>query len=277
MAVYVNEVDDLPRSVAVSLENARLTRVLTLAAEPGEQQLFFALNDSRLSLADLLRVDRVATALREQDDLQAAVTGYADGAGDAATENGRDSNRRLARERADRVATWLADHADAGDRVANHGGQVQVPPPGEDGRHWRRVDLTLEQRPEPAPTPRRTPKRRRLRRSRPPPATAQPSPKEIKTMKRIRFDRAPARAGITLALAGVLAACGGSGGGGGGGGSTPAAVAETAATPCRARSPKCPRHLRQRGNRGPAGAGFRLRQHRGHDRRRAVAVRHAGR
>ncbi|MBM1142587.1 hypothetical protein GN155_002270 [Alcanivorax sp. ZXX171] len=40
-------------------------------------------------------------------------------------------------------------------------------------------------------------------------------------MKRIRFDRAPARAGITLALAGVLAACGGSGGGGGGGGSTP--------------------------------------------------------
>ena len=40
-------------------------------------------------------------------------------------------------------------------------------------------------------------------------------------MKRIRFDRAPARAGIILALAGVLAACGGSGGGGGGGGSTP--------------------------------------------------------
>lgn len=38
-------------------------------------------------------------------------------------------------------------------------------------------------------------------------------------MKRIRFDRAPVRAGITLALAGVLAACGGSGGGGGG--STP--------------------------------------------------------
>ena len=153
VAVYVNEVDDLPRSVAVSLENARLTRVLTLAAEPGEQQLFFALNDSRLSLADLLRVDRVATALREQDDLQASVTGYADGAGDAATENGRDSNRRLARERADRVASWLTDHADAGDRVANHGGQVQVPPPGEDGRHWRRVDLILEQLPEPAPTP----------------------------------------------------------------------------------------------------------------------------
>ena len=153
VAVYVNEVDDLPRSVVVSMENARLTRVRTLAAEPGKQQLFFALNDSRLSLADLLRVDRVATALREQDDLQAAVTGYADGAGDGATENGRDSNRRLARERADRVAIWLADHADAGDRVANHGGQVQVPPPGEDGHHWRRVDLILEQRPEPAPTP----------------------------------------------------------------------------------------------------------------------------
>lgn len=36
-------------------------------------------------------------------------------------------------------------------------------------------------------------------------------------MKRIQFEY-PARAGLTLALAGVLAACGGSGGGGGGGG-----------------------------------------------------------
>ena len=35
-------------------------------------------------------------------------------------------------------------------------------------------------------------------------------------MKRIRFDGSPAKAGITLALTGVLAACGGGGGGGGG-------------------------------------------------------------
>ncbi len=36
-------------------------------------------------------------------------------------------------------------------------------------------------------------------------------------MKRIRFDRAPARAGLALTLAAVLAACGGGSGGGGGG------------------------------------------------------------
>ncbi|EKF73861.1 OmpA/MotB domain-containing protein [Alcanivorax hongdengensis A-11-3] len=139
VSVYVNEVDDLPRSVAVSMENAHLTGVHSLAAEPGEQQLFFGLNDSRLTLADLLRVDRVATALREQDDLRAGVIGYADGTGDEV----RESNQDLAQERADRVAAWLSEHGGAG-WVANHGGQVQVPPPGEKGRRWRRVDLVLE-------------------------------------------------------------------------------------------------------------------------------------
>ena len=150
VAVYVNEVDDLPRSVAVSVEKARLTDVRSLAAQPGEQKLFFALNNSQLSLADLLRVDQVATALRQRDDLRADITGYADGAGDAASENGRDRNRRLARARADRVAAWLTEHG-AGDRVGNLGGQVQVPPPGESGGQWRRVDLVLESQPEPAP------------------------------------------------------------------------------------------------------------------------------
>ncbi len=158
VAVYVNEVDDLPRSVAVSLENARLTEVRSLAAEPGEQRLFFALNDSRLTLADLLRVDRVATALSEQEDLRAEITGYADGAGDDSGDGARESNRALARERADRVAGWLADHAGAaGDRIANLGGQVRVPPPGEAGRQWRRVDLRLQRRPPETPDPQADP------------------------------------------------------------------------------------------------------------------------
>ena len=149
MAVYVNEVDDLPRSVAVSVEDARLTRVRSLAAEPGEQRLFFALNDSRLTLADLLRVDRVATALRQRDDLRAEVSGYADGGGDgdtsgAAATTMREKNRALARQRADRVAAWLTDHAGA-EQVLNHGGQVRRPAAGERGEQWRRVDLVLTQ------------------------------------------------------------------------------------------------------------------------------------
>lgn len=148
VAVYVNEIDDLPRSVVLSVDRGRLDRVRSLPAEGEQHRLFYSLNDTRLSLRDRLALGRVAASLRDNPDVRVEITGFADGGADQSAL--QETNQSLARRRADRVAALLADQLaeSAAARVINHGGQVRVPEPGQQPRQWRRVDLSLQ---HPAP------------------------------------------------------------------------------------------------------------------------------
>ncbi|MEQ8259084.1 MAG: OmpA family protein [Alcanivorax sp.] len=144
VAVYVNEIDDLPRSVVLSVEQGRLDRVRSLPAEGERHRLFYSLNDTRLSLRDRLALGRVAARLRDNPDVRVEITGFADG--DADQTGLQETNQSLARRRADLVAALLADQLteSAAARVINHGGQVRVPEPGQQPGQWRRVDLSLQ-------------------------------------------------------------------------------------------------------------------------------------
>lgn len=140
VAVYINEVDDLPRSVVQSVEYGHLESLRSLPVEAEEHRFFYSINGTHLSLRDRLDLGRVAATLRDDPDMSVGITGFADGAGSDLDE----TNQSLARRRADAVASVLAEQLTEPGRVVNHGGRVRTPENGEPAGQWRRVDLSLQ-------------------------------------------------------------------------------------------------------------------------------------
>lgn len=135
MAVYVNEIDDQPRSVVHIVNKAELDKIYALPAKTGEQSLYYRLGSSTPSLWGLLALEGVLQGLRQDTASRVKITGYADG-----PES--DYNQALAQRRADYIQEKLQSQIPMADsRVVNLGGDVREK--SVNSGQWRRVDMML--------------------------------------------------------------------------------------------------------------------------------------
>lgn len=135
VTIYVNEVDDQPRSMVSVVSAGTLNTIHSLPQRAGKVSLFYPLGQSDLGLKGLLAVDAIALSLNQHPDGRVVVEGFADG------ERNED-NDVLASNRAETVHSALLTRLNSSyASVTNNGGRVAQE--GVRSQANRRVDLTV--------------------------------------------------------------------------------------------------------------------------------------
>jgi len=135
VSVYVNEVDDQPRSLVKVVTGGTVATVRSLPQSAGEVSLFYPVGEIEIGLKGLIVVEAIAQALNRSSGGRVVINGYADG-------EPSERNAMLASGRADTVYRELLSRLNSSYADVSNGGGL-VGQGGNRSQANRRVDLTV--------------------------------------------------------------------------------------------------------------------------------------